>query len=274
MPKPRSADKSYYQLLELASDASSADVKRAFRREIAKYHPEKFQHLGRELRDVAAGEAAVLTQAYRTLTDPAARVEYDTSIGNDPAAFGATSHETSSLPSGGRTGEWPRWPSKGTSAGASPKSRQNRGAGTLDAVRRVTMARFRQAVDAEFADYEEVELFGFDFVGIPKAALLALRQAPRILGRFLSQIDGPAVDDTWGMASRMKKDGKRDLCVFLMAPAVAQAADLDAVIAERRRQPMPAGGKLVLIPVNASTWNAQVPADAPPVVKSLLARLD
>ena len=33
------------------------------------------------------------------------------------------------------------------------------------------------------------------------------------------------------------------------------------------------GGKLVLIPVNTHTWAAHVPQDAPPVVKSLLARL-
>lgn len=267
----------YYQLLELSADASAAEVKRAFRREIARYHPDKVQHLGREFQDIAAGKAAELTQAYKTLSDPSARVEYDTAIdgAEAPAAFGATSYDGPGGPSGGRTGEWPRWPGTGTSTSASANGAvfaQER-AGAHDLVRKATLVRFRQAVESEFGQYEDEQLFGFEVVAIPKPPMWTLRQPPRILGRFLSQIDGPAVMDTWGLACRMKRDPKRDLCVFAMAPAVAPVGELAAAIADQRRRPMPAGGKLVLIPVNSKNWNAHVPTDAPPVVKSLLARL-
>jgi hypothetical protein len=267
----------YYQLLDLSLDASAAEVKRAFRREIAKYHPDKVQHLGREFQDIAAGKAAELTQAYKTLSDPSARVEYDTAIdgGAAPSSFGATSYEGPGGPSGGRTGEWPRWPGTGTAAPASATGSvfaQER-AGAQDLVRKAALVRFRQAVEGEFGDCEEVPLFGFELAVIPKPPMWTLRQPPRILGRFLSQIDGPAVMDSWGMACRMKRDPKRDLCVFVMAPAVAPVGELAAAIAEQRRRPMPAGGNLVLIPVNSKNWSAHVPADAPAVVKSLLARL-
>ena len=56
MPKP------FYELLEVAADASSDEIKRAFRREIAKYHPDKVQHLGKEFQEIAANKAAELTR--------------------------------------------------------------------------------------------------------------------------------------------------------------------------------------------------------------------
>jgi hypothetical protein len=58
-----------------------------------------------------------------------------------------------------------------------------------------------------------------------------------------------------------------------MAPVVAPPGALAVAIAEQRRKPMPAGGKVIMIPVNTQTWNAHVPTDAPPVVKALLERL-
>ncbi len=82
-----------------------------------------------------------------------------------------------------------------------------------------------------------------------------------------------AVTESWTAASRMKKDTQRDLVVFVMGPAVAPAGELAAAIAEQRKKPMLAGGKLILVPVNTRTWSAHVPNDAPAVVKSLLTRL-
>src|ERR1051325_1899170 len=70
----------YYELLGLSRTASFDDVKRAFRREIARYHPDKVQHLGSEFEEIAASKAAVLTQAYKTLGDPEARAAYDARI--------------------------------------------------------------------------------------------------------------------------------------------------------------------------------------------------
>src|ERR1043166_10342065 len=64
-------------MLSLPPDAPSDEIKKAFRREIARYHPDKVQHLGKEFQDMAAGIAADLTEAYRILMDPALRAAYD-----------------------------------------------------------------------------------------------------------------------------------------------------------------------------------------------------
>src|SRR5687767_13586014 len=72
--------KTYYEMLEVRADASVDDIKRSFRREIAKYHPDKVQHLGKEFQEIAAIKAAELTQAYKTLSDETLRAEYDAQL--------------------------------------------------------------------------------------------------------------------------------------------------------------------------------------------------
>ena len=72
--------KTYYELLEIAPSATSEEIKRSFRLQIARYHPDKVQHLGREFQDMAAGRAAELTEAYRILSDDNRRAEYDRTI--------------------------------------------------------------------------------------------------------------------------------------------------------------------------------------------------
>jgi curved DNA-binding protein CbpA len=69
--------RNYYQLLSIGVDASAEDVRKAFRREIARYQPDKVQHLGQEFQTMAAALAADLTEAHRILTDPELRAKYD-----------------------------------------------------------------------------------------------------------------------------------------------------------------------------------------------------
>ena len=53
--------KNYYQILEIAPTAPADEVKRAFRVQIARYHPDKVQHLGKEFQAMAADRATELT---------------------------------------------------------------------------------------------------------------------------------------------------------------------------------------------------------------------
>ena len=267
--------KTYYELLEVPQTASAEEIKRAFRREIAKYHPDKVQHLGQEFQEIAATRAAELTRAYKTLTEPAARADYDAEVESPaaPAAPRPASQPPSSEPrpeptSASRHAPEPEPP---PSPGGSVFSQER--AGASDLVRRATVMRFRQALDAEFGRCEELTLAGFEVSCVPKPPFWSLKLPPRVLGRFVPQVDGPTVTETWTMATRMPKDTQRDLCVFLMGPAIAPAGELATAINDQRRKAMPAGGKLIMVPVNTRTWRAHVPTDAPPVVKSLLTRL-
>ena len=60
------AKQDFYELLGVARDASSEDIKKAFRQQIARYHPDKVQHLGKEFQEMAAERAA---ERKRTSTD-------------------------------------------------------------------------------------------------------------------------------------------------------------------------------------------------------------
>jgi hypothetical protein len=272
--------KTYYEMLDVAPTASMDEIKRAFRREIAKYHPDKVQHLGKEFQEIAAIKAAELTQAYKTLTDETLRAEYDLQLEGGaapaphaaPAADPATSEAPAPRPAAARPAadRVPvAEPDPSTPASVFSQDR----AGASDLVRKATVMRFRQALLGEFGSFEESPLQGFEITCIPKPPFWKLKLPSRVLGRFAEHVDAATVAETWAMASRMKPDKQRDLCVFLMAPKLAPARDLATAIAEQRRKPMPAGGKLILVPVNTVNWAAHVPTDAPDVVKSLLTRL-
>ena len=270
------AVKTYYELLELTPDVGTEEIKRAFRREIAKYHPDKVQHLGKEFQEIAATKAAELTQAYKTLTDPTRRSEYDTLLaegGEPPAAVVEAPSRAGNPPTAGQT--TPSRPFKPPSVlGPRPGPQfEPERQGVNELMLRATLARFQTAVAGEFGSYERVTLEGFQIAALPTAKFWSLRLPPRVLGKFVPLVDGTAVAEAWTQASRMKKDAQRDLCVFLMGPTLASPTELAIAITEQRKKPMFAGGKLVLIPVCTKDWSAHVPTDAPDACKSLLARL-
>lgn len=266
--------RTHYELLAVTPDAPADEIKRAFRREIAKYHPDKVQHLGAEFQEIAAVKAAELTQAYKTLTDAALRAEYDATVagGSAPAAPRSERPAAPPPPVKATPREQPPDAPAAPSAGPGPQFSQER-AGVTEFVRRAAVARFRTALMGEFGRFDEAPVAGFDVTCVSKPAFWTLKTKPRIVGRVVPIVDGPALSETWALASKMTRDGPRELCVFLMGPVMAPAAELANAIAEQRRRPAPAGGKLIVIPVNTNNWNAHVPTDAPPVVKSLLARL-
>jgi hypothetical protein len=56
-----------------------------------------------------------------------------------------------------------------------------------------------------------------------------------------------------------------------MGTDVATAGELARAIADQRRRSR--SGRVTLIPVDARTWDAHLPAGAPPIVKTVLERL-
>ena len=271
---------SYYDLLSVAPTAPTDEIKRAFRREIAKYHPDKVQHLGHEFQEIAAVRAAELTRAYKTLTDESQRADYDTQLGRGGTAPAESSRTTrapeSPFPRAAATTRPaqshpadPAPPASSRGDGAASPARTGAG----DLVQKAALGRFRQVLEIEFGQCDQTPIQGFDIACVPQKGRFWSKLPPVVLARFVAQVDAAAVSESWTLAAHMKRDDHRDVCIFVMGPVVASAAELARVIAGERRGPMAAGGKLTLVPVNTRSWSAYIPNDAPPAVKSLVGRL-
>lgn len=262
----------YYEVLGVTSAASAEEIKLAFRREIAKYHPDKVQHLGREFQEIAAVKAADLTLAYKTLTDDTRRAEYDAELVPSSATRPPGTAAPSPAPPPAAEKAAPsraRGPEPGPVPGDGRFSADRAGAGDL--VRKAALARFRQAVDAEFGRCDEAPVQGFEIACAPQKGRFWTKVPPRVLARFVPQVDAAAVSESWALASRRKWDDQRELCVFVMGAVVAPQAELARAIAEERRRP--GTPHLILVPINTRSWSAHIPHDAPPVVKALMTKL-
>ena len=75
MQHTRSTD--YYATLELSSDATEAEIRRAWHEQMQVWHPDRFVH-SPALHKKAEVRTQLINQAYQTLSDPAARARYDT----------------------------------------------------------------------------------------------------------------------------------------------------------------------------------------------------
>ncbi len=270
----------FYDMLGVAPTAAADEIKRAFRREITKYHPDKVQHLGHEFQAIAAAKTAALTAAHRILHDESRRAEYD---GQLTAAAVAPSPQPASPPPT-TTGDAPGRPETrsraagGASSSAQPPRRRpsvpsSDRVGASSLVRKAAVVRFRAAAMQAFGQCEDGPVRGFDVAfQPPRAGFFKRTRPPRILGRFVETVDAVALRESWALAVRAKTDEQRDLCVFLMGPLLAPVGELGRAIAEERRTAMPAG-TVTMVPVDTNSWSAHVPNDAPPAARALLSRL-
>ncbi|MCC7416337.1 MAG: J domain-containing protein [Acidobacteria bacterium] len=273
--------KDYYGLLGLPPGAPAEDIKRAFRAQIARYHPDKVQHLGPEFQAMAADRAAELTEAYRILSDAGQRAAHDAAraASGAPAADAAATPPVESSPARTAAAAAAETAVPPVAAEAQPSAAERSGGGqqfrheraTRDRfVRKATVDRFRQAIAGSGEGYEEAAAAGFDLAFVPKSKLFARAKNPRLLGRFVSAVDETSVADAWAQAARWGTPNE-EVCVFLMASEVAPPQQLAAAITAQRRKR--AAGKVVLIPMDARNWDAHLPADAPAIARTLLARL-
>lgn len=257
--------KDYYQLLEIPPTAPADEVKRAFHRQIARYHPDKVLHLGHEFQAMAAGRAAELTEAYHVLSDAERRAEYDRAV-----AVGGTGPPPAAAAPPPEAPPAPGTPPPDTDAPVGHQFTEER-ASRDEFVRKATVARIRQALEAQ-GGYEETQARGFDLSFTPKAKLFGRNTEPRLLARFVGTVDPEAVTDTWTQVLRLHLSSHEEVCVFLMGSTLASPRALAGAIAEGRRRRFP-GKEPILIPMDARNWHAHMPLDAPPVAKELLARL-
>jgi curved DNA-binding protein CbpA len=275
--------KNYYELLELAPTASQEDIKRAFRLQIARYHPDKVHHLGKEFQEMAAERAAELTEAYRILSDQMRRAEYDRTRDAAAPATAQVAPPQAGPSSAPVPVEAPR-PATPT-ADANDTAAQQAAAGhaagwfkqeraTRDEfVRRATIGRFRQALEQAVGDsYDNSQVRGFDLAYAPRTRLFGRSRRPWLLVQVVSLVDARAISDSWVQAGQGGVRSGDETCVFLMGSGMAPRGELERAIATQRRR---AGkdARVTLVPIDVRDWDAHIPVDAPTVVRDLLARL-
>lgn len=226
---------------------------------------------------MAADRAAELTEAYRILSDETRRAEYDGAVAagaSVPTVTTGASRAEPARPQGDAPAAPPSASAPGP-AGAAPQTgaqfTQER-ATRDEFVRKATIGRIRQALDAVGGRYDQSSARGFDFACTPKSKLFGRGKGPRLLGRFVSRVDGQAIAEVWSQAGKLGAPTNEEVCVFLFGPAIAAPRELaDAITANRRKAQR--GAKVTIIPIDVRNWDAHMPVDAPPIAKDLLARL-
>jgi curved DNA-binding protein CbpA len=262
--------KNFYDMLSVARDASADEIKKAFRREIARYHPDKVQHLGQEFQEMASGIAADLTEAYRILMDPELRTRYDEDLADASPQPAATARPAArSDPPASQ----PAAPSAAPPPPPRPPPAAGRPAAGIDFVRKASLSRLREAIGDVLGGAEPLTVPGFDIAvtSNPKRGLFKKAEDKlRLLAKFVAQVDGDAVASIWPSAAKAQA-ADATLCVLLVGPAVAPARDLASAVSEQRRKGRPPGP--VLVPVDVRDWDALFPPETPAPVRTLIQRL-
>jgi DnaJ like chaperone protein len=62
--EPEKHEAAWYEILNVAPDASTAEIKRAYRMLVSQYHPDKVAALGEELKAVAERKSTEINGAY------------------------------------------------------------------------------------------------------------------------------------------------------------------------------------------------------------------
>jgi hypothetical protein len=260
--------KTHYELLGLEPTANADAIKKAFRREIARYHPDKVIHLGDEFQEMAATRAAELTVAYKTLSDPALRSEYDAGI------EGAVPPPRTPPPSRAPVPEEPEDaspfkpptideiktpppPSGNASRFASERADRD------VILRRAIAARVHATIEALYGKVETPTVRGFDLAMVPVAKARFLgTPPPRVLVRVVGLVNAAAVTDAWNAASRARVHvGKSPVVVLLFSRRMAPASELSKAweAAARQRKPPDAPEELTVVVVDVADWSCRLP---------------
>jgi hypothetical protein len=140
-------------------------------------------------------------------------------------------------------------------------------------VRKATLGRLREGIEAEFGGVEAAPAGAFDeafSLGVRRGLFQRGDPPVLLLVRMVTAVDGAAVADAWSGGLRALSD-ERPTCVLLLGQSLASQRELAAAISEQRRRSRRAGP--VLVPVDTRDWQALLPPDTPSPVRRLLGRL-
>ena len=253
--------KTHYQILGVEPTAGAEAIKTAFRREIARYHPDKVIHLGAEFQEMAATRSAALTVAYKTLTDPALREEYDAGL-----AAGAPPDHTPPKP--------PPAHVKDDTATPLGKARFASERADRDVIlRRAVASRVLGIVETLYGKLETPAVRGFDLAVVPIAKPMFIgAPPPRVLVKVLDLVDGAAIMEAHGLASRARLHaGKSPVVVLLFGRRIAPQSETskanDATARQRRSPDAPT--EVAVVAVDINDWSCRLPPNCSPAVHKL-----
>lgn len=281
--------KTHYELLGLEPTADPDAIKKAFRREIARYHPDKVVHLGAEFQTMAATRAAELTVAYKTLTDEKARAEYDASLTGAPVTRDPVVPPSASEPAGAPpvvhrpppdyssphaefrppTIEEIRTPNPTGNPARFQAERADRDL----ILRRAISARVLATVEAQIGKCETPTVRGFDLVMVPLAKPRFLgTPPPRVLVRIVGLGDAAAITSVFNDALRARLHaGKSPVVVLLFSRKIAAQTELAKAwdtLARPRKAPG-APDDLSVIVVDVADWSCRLPPNCSAAAKKL-----
>ena len=271
--------KTHYELLGLEQSADADAIKKSFRREIARYHPDKVIHLGAEFQEMAATRAAELTVAYKTLSDPALRAEYDAALA---AGLPPPHTPTPSAPETVQPSHEYRPPTiDEIKTPPPPKAQHARFASERadrDAIlRRAISARVLSAVEALHGKCDTPAVRGFDLAIVPLVKPRFLGTAPpRVLVRVVDVADAAAISDAFNAASRARLHaGKSPVVVLLFSRQVAGQNELSKAWEAIGRQPKApdAPHDLTVLVVDVADWSCRLPPNGSSAARKLAAQI-
>lgn len=265
----------YYELLSVESSAPSEEIRRAFRQEIARYHPDKVHHLGKEFQEMAATRAAQLTEAYRTLMNAELRAEYDRMLGMTHVLPGTASPKPeSSAPPPPNATPPPPAPDHAEPTGAPSSQFSEERSSRDEFVRKATLGRLRTILKTEFGTFAEVPVRGFDLVcATTKTRLFGKsRPVPNLFVRLVREVNSAAIQETWTMAAKVLGSADSEACVLLLG-TIGSHREASQTVAALKRHAGKAAKALMLVPIDIRDWSAQLPRDLSRSCRSILEKL-
>jgi hypothetical protein len=267
--------KTHYELLGLEPSADADAIKKAFRREIARYHPDKVIHLGAEFQEMAATRAAELTVAYKTLTDPALRLEYDASVN---AGLPPPHMPSPPRPKASESAPVAPAPDEDTQRRKSGRTRFAAERADSDLIlKRAVASRVIAIVESLYGKVETPIVRGFDLAMVPTAKPRFLGSVPpRVLLKVLDAVDSGAVIEAYNIAARTRVHaGKSPLVVLLLSRHIAPQAEISkAHEVNGRQRTVPDGpDELAVVVVDTSDWSCQLPPNCSSAVQKLTAQI-
>lgn len=274
--------KTHYEVLGIEATADAESIKKAFRKEIARYHPDKVIHLGPEFQEMAATRAAELTVAYKTLTDPALREEYDASLrGGYPPPHVPLTPKPS--PPETAAADVPPAPAEHVPEYKTPPPTGGRGRFAAERadrdviLKRAIAARVHGIVEALYGKLDTPTVRGFDLAMVPLAKPRFLgSMPPRVLIKVVDKADAAAITEAYNAASRARiHAGKSPVVVLLFSREIAPQQEISKAndASARQRKAPDAPEEVAVVVVDTADWTCRLPPNCSTAVHKLTAQI-